>query len=214
MQFLASISKQQADKGSIQNARVFIRRRLSLILQCGKEILMKLPLFLAVGLLPFLQFSAKAADDVIPIWNFAAKQPSYGYEGWQDLGAVSSKEENGLTIQAPANGGFGLFFNDLLDLESASTLIVRLTVLPGNTEERLMLKFHAADSKQAVWYIPLSGYSQDEATDITLDLTKPDKVLQSEPLDMGLIRQIQVQGTFTPGAKVHLNFESFGAKQK
>jgi hypothetical protein len=175
---------------------------------------MKFPLLLAISILSLAQLRADSGDGVIPVWDFTAKPPSYGYETWEDLGSVSSKSETGWTVDAPATGGFGMFFNDLLDLESAKKLIVRVIANPGNSGDRLMFKFHAADGKQAVWYVPLAGLELEKAIEIPIDLTKPDEVLQAEAIDMGIIRQIQVQGTFTPGSKINVTFVSLGAAQE
>lgn len=146
------------------------------------------------------------------VWDFRSKGPVYGYDGWEDLGKVGTRDDKGWTVDGPAAGGFGLFFNDLLDLESLSTFVVKIISNGGNNDERLMFKLHSADGKQAVWYVPLRTLAPGEESEVTFDLKNPDEVLQSEPIDLGVVRQIQVQGTFNPERRVSATFVEFGAK--
>lgn len=175
---------------------------------------MKFPLFLALVAISVSPCRALAEDaaDLKPVWDFAASTPEYGYEKWSDLGAIGKKEANGWTVDGPAAGGFGLYFNTLLDLEDASKLRVRLVVNAATPGERLMFKFHAADGKQAVWYVPLANFEAGTESEFAFDLAKPDELLQPEPLDLGIIRQIQVQGSFNPEGRMNVTFVSLGAE--
>ncbi len=172
--------------------------------------LLILALFLAL-VCPFVQ---AASSGGIPIWNFSQKAPVYGYEQWEDLSSVGERTVEGWTVSGTAKGGFGIFFAELLDLESATKFRVRLKVNDGNTEDRLMVKFHAADGKQAVWFVPLAELEIGKETEVELDMAKPDEVSATEKPDMGIIRQIQVQGTFNPEKRVNVTFVSWDAEQK
>ncbi len=169
---------------------------------------------LAVAALFGTQAFAGDTDGIRPVWDFVKKAPVYGYEKWKDLGEVGTKTGEGWKLDGPAAGGFGIVFNDLLDLESAARFHVKVIPNGSNTGERLMFKFHAADGKQAIWYVPISGLQTDTEADLSFDLTKPDELVGGEKPDMGIIKQIQVQGTFNPTAKIQLTFVSFGVEPK
>lgn len=177
---------------------------------------MKFSLFILAVLLPIFCPAIRAADEagVMPIWMFSQKAPTYGYEGWQDLASIGEKSGEGWTISGSAKGGFGIFFPELLDLESAAKFRVRLRVNDGNTEGKLMFKFHAADGKQAIWYVSLSQLDIGKDADVELDMAKPDEVADGGKPDMGIIRQIQVQGTFNPEKRVNVTFVSWDARQQ
>lgn len=146
------------------------------------------------------------------IWDFKSASPTYGYERWQDLGAVGKSGEKGWTLDGSAAGGFGLIYHQLLDLEGAGKLRLVVEVNDGHSDGQLLVKLHTADEKFAAWTIPLADKAPGQEHVLVLDLDAPQDRSKPEGPDMGIIQQIQVQGSFNPGARVHLTFKRLEAE--
>jgi hypothetical protein len=168
--------------------------------------------WVAYGLCVLPSMNAQEEVKAMPVWNFKDSAPSYGYEGWKTLGNIGKPSKIGWELMGPAAGGFGIYFNDLLDLSGASKFRIKLVKGENHSDGRLMVKMHAADGKQAVWFVTVSELETGKETVLSLDLANPSEKPEGEPMDLGIVRQIQVQGTFSPENQVHLHFISFDAE--
>jgi hypothetical protein len=166
---------------------------------------------LGAGLLGVMALTAQEEAKARVVWDFTKNGATYGYEKWQDLGTVATKDDTGWTLDGNAGGGFGIFYNDLLDVEAATAFRVTFIPLEGHSDGELMFKFHAADGKQAVWRVKYPVLETGTETTLEFDLSAPTEKVQEEPIDRGIIRQIQLQGSFNPEKRVHLKLVKFEA---
>lgn len=130
---------------------------------------------------------------------------AYGYAGWQTLGGVQKKSAEGVTLTGPAAGGAGLILNPPADISGATELVVKIKLGATNTATKVVLKFvDVAD-----WPIMLTTVSSTEFTEVKLPLTKGGKPI--DPAKLEAVKNVQVQGDFTPTHTVDVTFASITA---
>ena len=148
--------------------------------------------------------STPVQAQTVMVRDFQATPFDYGYEEWKDLGSVQTKTTDGVEIKGSAKGGVGAFFNDPVDLSGSKSLEIKIKRGASNSQDSLMLKLVSADGKSSTWNIPLmKDVSDTTFSVVTFDLSKVRGV--KDAVDLEIIRQMQIQGTFDPST--HVDFE-------
>jgi hypothetical protein len=130
--------------------------------------------------------------------NFKGSGFTYGYEKWQNLGATQRIDKDGTTILGPADGGAGLYLHGGLDVKAIAALEVTIRLAPGNTAGSVLLKIPNVQE----WSIDLAKLSADKFT--TLRFPVGDAAREKG----GEVKNVQLQGTFTPGQTVGVTIQS------
>ena len=170
------------------------------------------PWLLVVGLLCAVITPGVAAEPVkVVIHDFTQSGFDYGFVGWDGLG-VQTKTSAGYRIEGPSNGGAGFSLFQLADLSNCKTLIVKLRRGPNMTDSRIAVNLIDVSGSHASWSVPVDGLSDKDFTEVKLDLSKPTDP-PAKPLNLEEIKNVQVQGVFTPDKTVDLEFASLTAVQ-
>ncbi len=130
--------------------------------------------------------------------NFRASGFTYGYEKWQNLGATQRIDKDGTTILGPADGGVGLYLHSGFGAKSLAAIEITLRLAPGNNARSVLLKIPNVQE----WSIDLTKLSEDKFTTLRFPLSDEARAKEGE------VKNIQLQGTFTPGQTVGLTVQS------
>lgn len=141
----------------------------------------------------------------VSLCDFRKRGFDYGYEGWTDLPAVQKLGDTGVLIQGAANGGVGIFYNDVLDLSYSTDLLIWIRRQAGHTDQTLRIKLLASDDTSAKeWTIQADELSNSEVAVLQLPFGELDEQALQK---FRHIKQLQIQGSFAPDMKVDLLIE-------
>lgn len=129
----------------------------------------------------------------------------YGYEGWKELGTVQKKSTDGVVLTGAAAGGAGIILNPAADLTGAKEIVVKIKTGATNTASKIIFKIVGLRE----WTIDLTTVSATEFTEVKLPLTTSTGAIPPDKLKD--VKNVQVQGDFTPGKTVDVVFAGISA---
>ena len=121
-----------------------------------------------------------------------------------------SKTDHGYRIDGPANGGAGFSLFQLADLSNCKTLVLKIKRGPSMTDSRVVVNLISVDGSKSSWSVLTDTLSDKDFTEVKLDLAKPTDH-SDKPANLEEIKNVQVQGVFTPDKEVDLEFASITA---
>ncbi len=130
--------------------------------------------------------------------NFKGSGFTYGYEKWQNIGATQRIDKDGTTILGPADGGAGLYLNNGYDVSSIAAIEITIRLAPGNSAGSVLLKIPNVQE----WSIDLSKLSYDKFTTLRFPIGEAARAKGGE------VKNVQLQGTFTPGQTVGVTVQA------
>ena len=170
--------------------------------------------FLPLTILALCAFAwsprAIAAEPVV-IHDFAKGGFDYGFGAWEGLG-VQTTNDKGTRLNGPANGGAGLSLFSLADLSDCKTLVVRVKRhAEGTTDEKFVINLISVDGGKAACVIQTADISDHDFTDYKIDLKKLPVGDDNKHVNLEEIKNVQVQGVFTPDKTLDLEFAAITA---
>ena len=154
--------------------------------------------------------AARAAGPVV-VHDFVQSGFDYGFAAWDGL-KVQSKTDKGTRLNGPANGGAGLSLFNLADLSDCKTLIVRVKRdAAGTTDEKFVVNLISVDGGKTAFVIPTADISDHDFTDYKIDLTKITPGDDGKRVNLEEVKNVQVQGVFTPDKTLDLEFAAITA---